>query len=222
MLLRFTGGLLCTDYSPVRDSGHFNAAIFDLGGVFIDWNPRYLYRSLFPDDEDGMERFLAHVTTSSWNRQMDAGKPFADAIAELRREHPDKAELIAAYWDRWPEMLGQVNLETAAIVRDLRSRGLRVFALSDWSAETFPHARRIATQLDLFDDIQISGEAGITKPDRRAFELAASRFQIDPARALFVDDIQANVDAAYAAGFTAIRFTTAADLRDRLTELRVL
>jgi 2-haloacid dehalogenase len=80
----------------------------------------------------------------------------------------------------------------------------------------------MATELDLFDDIQISGEAGITKPDRRAFELAASRFQIDPARALFVDDIQANVDAAYAAGFTAIRFTTAADLRDRLTELRVL
>jgi 2-haloacid dehalogenase len=190
--------------------------------VFIDWNPRYLYRSLFPDDENGMEHFLAHVTTSSWNRQMDAGMPFAEAIAELQREHPDKAELIAAYWDRWPEMLGQVNLETAAIVRDLRSRGLKVFALSDWSAETFPHARRMATELDLFDDIQISGEAGITKPDRRAFELAASRFQIDPARALFVDDIQANVDAAYAAGFTAIRFTTAADLRDRLTELRVL
>jgi 2-haloacid dehalogenase len=206
----------------MRDSGHFNAAVFDLGGVFIDWNPRYLYRSLFPDDKDGMEHFLAHVTTSSWNRQMDAGKPFAEAIAELQREHPDKADLIAAYWDRWPEMLGKVNFETAAIVRDLRSRGLRVFALSDWSAETFPHARRMAAELELFDDIQISGEAGVTKPDRRAFELAASRFKVDPARAFFVDDIQANVDAAHAAGFHAIRFTTAADLRDRLTELGAL
>ena len=129
MLFRFTGGLLCTDYSPMSDFGHFNAAIFDLGGVFIDWNPRYLYRSLFPGDEEGMERFLSEVTTGPWNRQMDAGKPFAEAVAELQREHPDQAELIAAYWDRWPEMLGKVNLETAAIVRDLRSRGLRVFAL---------------------------------------------------------------------------------------------
>ena len=210
------------DYSPVSDSGHFNAAIFDLGGVFIDWNPRYLYRSLFPDDEDGMERFLAQVTTSSWNGQMDAGKPFAEAIGELQREHPDKAELIAAYWDRWPEMLGKVNPETAAIVRDLRSRGLGVFALSNWSAETFPHAQRLATELELFDDIQISGEARITKPDRRAFELAARRFKVDPARTLFVDDIEANVAAARAAGFTGIRFTSAAALRDRLTELRVL
>jgi len=206
----------------MSDSRHFNAAIFDLGGVFIDWNPRYLYRSLFPGDEEGMERFLSEVTTGAWNRQMDAGKPFADAVAELQREHPDQAELIAAYWDRWPEMLGQVNLETAAIVSDLGTRGLRVFALSDWSAETFPHARRIAAELALFEDIQISGEVRITKPDRRAFELAATRFNLDPATTLFVDDIQANVDAAAAAGFTAIRFTTAADLRDRLTELRIL
>ena len=206
----------------MSESGHFNAAIFDLGGVFIDWNPRYLYRSLFPGDEAGMERFLSEVTSGAWNRQMDAGKPFAEAIEELQREHPDKAELIAAYWDRWPEMLGKVNHETAAIVRDLRRRGLRVFALSDWSAETFPHAKRVAKELALFEDIQISGEALLTKPDRRAFELAARRFRVDPTRTVFVDDIADNVDAAREVGFTAIRFTTAAELRDRLTEFKVL
>lgn len=197
----------------------FDAAIFDLGGVFIDWNPRYLYRTFFPDDEEGMERFLAHVTTSSWNRQMDAGKPFAEAIAELQREHPQHAELIAAYWERWPEMLGEVNAETAAIVRELRARGLRVFALSDWSAETFPRARKSTSELDLFDDIQISGEARLTKPDPRIFALAAERFEVDPDTTFFVDDVPANVEGAREAGFTAIQFTGATALR---TELRLL
>ncbi|HEY7025739.1 MAG TPA: HAD family phosphatase [Candidatus Limnocylindrales bacterium] len=206
----------------MRESRHFKAAILDLGGVFIDWNPRHLYRSLFPDDEAGMERFLAQVTTAAWNHELDAGRPFAEAIAELQREHPDKADLIAAYRDRWPEMLGEVNLETAAIVRDLRSRGLRVFALSNWSAETFPHARAVAQELALFDDIQISGEARITKPDPRAFELAVTRFKVDPRETLFVDDMQANVDAAAVLGFTGIRFTSATALRDTLARLGVL
>jgi len=196
--------------------------MFDLGGVFIDWNPRYLYRKLFLGDDEGMERFLANVTTSTWNRQMDGGKPFADAIAELKREHPHHAELIDAYWERWPEMLGEVNPETAQIVRDVRRRGLRVFALSDWSAETFPHARELARELALFEDIQISGEIRLTKPDAHAFEHATRRFGIDPHTTFFVDDIAANVEAARAAGFSALQFTDAQTLRGWLTELGVL
>jgi 2-haloacid dehalogenase len=200
----------------------FAAGIFDLGGVFIDWNPRYLYRKLFPDDEEGMEHFLANVTTATWNRQMDGGKPFAEAIAELKREHPRQTELIDAYWQRWPEMLGEVNTETAHIVREVRSRGLRVYALSDWSAETFAHARTLARELALFEDIQISGEIRLTKPDARAFEHATRRFGIEPQQTFFVDDIAANVEAARTVGFTALQFTDAQTLRDWLTELGVL
>jgi len=200
----------------------FTAGIFDLGGVFIDWNPRYLYRTLFPDDDEGMEHFLANVTTGAWNRQMDAGKPFAEAVAELQREHPQHAELITAYWQRWPEMLGDVNAETAAIVRDLRRRGLKVFALSDWSAETFPRVRQLVRELELFDDIQISGETRLTKPDPRAFGLAAERFRVDPQTTFFVDDVLANVEGARVAGFTAFQFTGAANLRATLVSLGVL
>lgn len=200
----------------------YTAAIFDLGGVFIDWNPRYLYRTLFPDDPEGMEHFLANVTTSTWNRQLDAGRPFAEAIAELQRAHPAHAALIAAYWDRWPEMLGDVNHQTAQIVRDIKARGLRVFALSDWSAETMPIARPRVPELALFDDIQISGEVGVTKPDPTVFALAIERFGVDPARTVFVDDISANVEAARVAGLTAIQFTSALELRTSLEQLGLL
>ena len=169
-----------------------------------------------------MERFLAEVTTSEWNREFDAGRSFAEGIADLQRQHPQHRELIAMYWDRWPEMLGGVNDGTAQIIRDLKTRGVRVFALSDWSAETFPFAKGVVPELDLFDDIQISGEAGMTKLDPRAFVLAIERFRVEPAKTIFVDDVAANVETAKAAGVTAIRFSDAHQLREDLTALGVL
>lgn len=203
-------------------SNGFTAGIFDLGGVLIDWNPRHLYRKLFAGDDVAMERFLAEVTTPAWNRQMDGGRPFADAIAELQRQHPHHAELIQAYFDRWPEMIGEVNADTAAIVRELRAAGLRVFALSDWSAETFPLARGVAAQLELFDEILISGEARLTKPDPRLFAMACERFDVVPAETFFVDDVPANIEGARLFGLAAILFTDAAALRATLSALGVL
>ena len=206
----------------MQSSNGFAAGIFDLGGVLVDWNPRYLYRKLFAGDEAAMERFLTEVTTPAWNRQMDGGRPFADAIAELQRQHPHHAELIQAYFDRWPEMIGEVNRDTAAIIRDLREAGLRVFALSDWSAETFPLARRVAAELELFDNILISGEARLTKPDPRLFAMACERFGVVPAETFFVDDAIANVEGARLFGLTAIQFSDATALRATLSSLGVL
>jgi 2-haloacid dehalogenase len=223
MPFKFTRVLLCPDYSPVRNStASYTSVIFDLGGVLIDWNPRHLYRQFFPGDDAALERFLAEVTTSEWNRELDGGRSFAEAIADLQHQHPEHHELIAMYWDRWPEMLGGVNDGTVQLVRDLKSNGLRVFALSDWSAETFPLAKRAVPELGLFDDIQISGEAGMTKLDPRAFGLAIARFNVDPAATVFIDDAPANLDGARAAGLTALRFTGADALRTQLTDMGLL
>jgi 2-haloacid dehalogenase len=200
----------------------FKAGIFDLGGVLIDWNPRYLYRKLFPGDESGMERFLAEVTTSAWNKQMDAGRAWQEAIDELKALHPDEAALIQAYRDRWPEMLGQVDAGTAQIIRDVRAHGLRIFAISDWSSDTFAIARELVPELDLFDDRVISGEEKRTKPDPELFLTACRRFRVAPAEAFFVDDSAANVEGARAVGLTAIQFTDAQSLRETLTQMGVL
>jgi 2-haloacid dehalogenase len=205
-----------------RPERQFTAAIFDLGGVLIDWNPRHLYRKLFPGDEQGMEQFLAEVTTPAWNSQQDAGRPFVEAIAELQEAHPDQARLIAAYLERWPETIGGVTAATADIIRALKARSLRVYALSDWSAETFPKARSLVAELALFDDILISGEARMTKPNPEIFRLALQRFRLRAAESFFVDDVQANVDGAIAAGMTAFLFTDAPALRRTLEGIGVL
>jgi 2-haloacid dehalogenase len=194
-----------------------STVVFDLGAVLIDWDPRYVYRGLFPGDEAGMEAFLADVTSATWNHQMDAGKPWADAVAELVAIHPDRRELIEAYWNRWAEMLHGDIPETVAILRELRDRGdVRLLALTNWSAETFPVARERFDFLGWFEGIVVSGEEGVAKPDPAIFRILLERFDVAPEGTLFVDDRPENVTAAEAVGMAGTVFRTAGALRDEL------
>lgn len=199
-----------------------STVVFDLGAVLIDWDPRYVYRDLFPDDEPGMEAFLADVTSGTWNHQMDAGKPWADAIAELVALHPDRRELIEAYWTRWSEMLHGDIPGTVAILRELRDAGVRLFALTNWSAETFPVARERFDFLGWFEGIVVSGEEGIAKPDPEIYQTLLDRYAVEAGSAVFVDDRAINVEAAAALGLRGIVFRSPAELRADLVGLGLL
>ncbi len=192
-----------------------DTVVFDLGGVLIDWDPRRLYRTIFtgPQAEAQMERFLADVCTPEWNAEQDRGRTLAEATATLVAKHPDQAELIEAYYGRWDEMLGQPIEGTVRVAQALKRGGLRLVALSNWSAETFPRARLRMAFLDEFDGVLISGAVGLIKPDPEIFELVATRHSIDPARAVFVDDSPKNVAAAAEAGSDAIEFRPPDQLR---------
>jgi 2-haloacid dehalogenase len=203
-------------------TGRPTAVVFDLGGVLIDWDPRYLYRSLFDGDEAAMEAFLAEVTTPEWNQQQDAGRPWSEAVEALAREHPEKQELIAAFWERWTETLGEAIGPTVEILDELRRAGVRLFALSNWSAETFPLARPRYPFLEWFEGIVISGELGLVKPDARIFRHLLERYGLDAASTVFIDDSEANVGAARELGMTGIRFKDAQGLRQELVALGLL
>ncbi len=193
--------------------------VFDLGGVLIDWNPRHLYRKLFGVDEAGMERFLADVCTPEWNARLDAGRPFAEAVVELAAAHPDEAEMIAAYHTRWEEMLGPAFEGTVEILRDVRRAGYRTYALSNWSAETFPRTRSHYPFLDELDGILISGDVGVGKPDPAIFREFLSRFDVWPQKTIYIDDWDLNVTTAAGLGMTAVRFYDAGKLRSDLRDL---
>ena len=169
-----------------------------------------------------MESFLAEVTTAEWNAHQDAGRPWAEGVELLVAEHPQRRELIEAFHRRWPEMLAGEIPGTVDVLADLRAAGVRLVALSNWSAEMFPVARERFDFLAWFEGIVISGEVGVNKPDRRIFDHLAEQFGIEPAAALFIDDSSANVDAAKALGFRAIRFTDATALRRELVRLGLL
>jgi 2-haloacid dehalogenase len=197
------------------------AVVWDLGGVLIDWDPRYLYRSLF-DDDAAMEDFLATVCTPEWNRGQDAGRPWADAVDELATRHPEQRDLITAYWERWHETLGDAIAPTVAVLDALRSDDVRLIALTNWSGETFPVARPRYPFLDWFEGIVVSGDERLIKPDPRIFDVLIRRYGLDPATTLFIDDSQENVEAAAALGFIAIRYLDAEALRRDLRRFGLL
>jgi 2-haloacid dehalogenase len=196
------------------------AVVFDLGGVLIDWDPRYLYRKLLAD-EAAVEEFLATVCTPEWNAEQDRGRPFAEGVAELVERHPAHAAAIAAYRERWPEMLGGEIGGSVEVLAELRAAGMPLYALTNWSAETFVVARERFAFLEWFDGVVVSGEERMIKPDPRFFRLLLDRFGLAPEATFYVDDSEANVEAARRLGFDAVRFTGSAQLRRELAARRV-
>ena len=196
-----------------------DTVIFDLGNVLIRWDPRNLYRKLFGDDTDAMERFLAEVCHPEWNERQDAGRTWQEAIDEAIARHPQHEALIRAYRLRWDEMLDGPIIETVAVLRQLRDSGTRLFALTNWSRETFPVALERYEFLHWFEGILVSGEEGLIKPDPAIFRRLISRFDVDISRAIFIDDSPRNVDGAQRVGLQAIHFENADKLRSDLRTL---
>jgi 2-haloacid dehalogenase len=192
--------------------------VFDLGGVLLDWNPRYLYRKLLADDA-AVEEFLGAVCTQAWNEQQDAGRPLAEATAALIAEHPHRADLIRCFYERWEEMLAGPVAGTVDLLEELDRRGVPLYALTNFSAETFRIARRRFDFLTRFRGVVVSGEERLIKPDPRFFRILFERHAIAPAEAVFIDDSATNVDAARALGMIALHFRGAPDLRRQLAGL---
>jgi len=188
----------------------------------IDWNPPHLYRKLFAGDEAAMEGFLSTVCTHEWNRCQDAGRSFGEGARLLKAKHPEKAELIDAYDTRFDEMMAGPIAGSVEILAELKDRGTPLYGLTNWSTETYAPALERFAFLHWFRGILVSGEVKVIKPDRRIFELLIERFGMDPHRAVYIDDVEANVAAARPFGIHAIHFKTPAALREELVELGLL
>jgi len=196
--------------------------VFDLGGVLIDWDPAYLYRKIF-DDPKEMDYFLTQVCTPNWNEQQDAGRSWAEAIDLLLPDYPQYETAIRAFFGRWTEMLGGPIAGTVDILREIRDRGEhRLFALTNWSAETFPYAIERYDFLQWFEGILVSGAEHMKKPDPRIYQLLLDRYPIEGESALFLDDSVANVTGSIQAGLPAIQFHNPAQLRKDLEAKGVL
>jgi 2-haloacid dehalogenase len=187
--------------------------VFDIGGVLIDWNPRYLYRKLFAEDTTAMEEFLGRVCTPHWNLQQDAGRPWKEAIDDLSARYPEKAELIAAYDLNWDEMVSGPIPGTADLLWELKRRGTPVYCITNFSVDKLNRARERFDELNAFDGIVVSGEVRLLKPDAAIYRHLLDQHGLDAGDTLFVDDVQHNVDGARAVGMHAVRFVDADTLR---------
>ncbi|CAN5154831.1 HAD-IA family hydrolase [soil metagenome] len=203
-------------------SDQINAIIFDLGGVLIDWNPRYVYRQIF-ESEEKIDWFFENICTSDWNENQDAGRSLQEATDELLVKHPDYESEIRAYYGRWEEMLGGPIQATVDILRQIKDKGkFKLYALTNWSAETFPVALERYEFLHWFEGIVMSGEEKTRKPFRDIYETLLSRFEIDAPQALFIDDSLRNVKGAEAVGIRGVHFESPQQLREQLAKLNII
>jgi 2-haloacid dehalogenase len=202
-------------------TSEMDAVVFDLGGVLLDWDPRYLYRKLI-DDEAEMERFLAEVCTMEWHAAHDLGLPVAESCGALAAAHPECAELINAWGERSEEMIAGPIQGSVEILEELLQQGVRCYALTNMERETYPLRLRRFPFMGWFAGTVVSSHEGVAKPDPEIFRRLVDRFALDPARTIMIDDSAPNIDTAASLGMTALRFTSPIALRAALDGLRLL
>ncbi len=187
------------------------SVIFDVGRVLFDWDLRYLFAKLIPDAHE-LEWFVTNVVTPQWHFQHDAGRPLAEMLPELKAEFPDHAPLIDAYAARFNETIPAPMSGSLELVERLDAAGVPLFAITNFGHEFWEGFRPTQPIFDRFRDIIVSGTEKLMKPNPAIYRLALDRFGIDPAGALFIDDVAANVAGAESLGIAGHLFKDAAML----------
>ena len=194
------------------DSRAVDAVLFDLGNVLIEWNPLRVVS----------DAFVAEANFYAWNMELDQGARFDDVVTRWCEAHPEHADEVRAFQQRWHETLGDVDEEVLAMVRQLRANGVAVFGLTNSSMENAPKSEEVQRVFRELDGIVVSGEVGLVKPHREIYEHTAEKFGLTRERTWFVDDNAANVAGAVTCGWNGILFSGAASLRAELTAAGLL
>jgi 2-haloacid dehalogenase len=183
------------------------AVIFDVGGVLIEWHPKYLYSKLL-EDEAAIDAFLTEIGFNEWNLALDAGGRWEPAIADLVARFPHYKELIEAAHLRWHEMLPGDLPGTVAILERLSKAGVPLYAITNFSSEKFMEARARWPFFSLFRDIVVSGDERLLKPESEIFRICLERNGLKAEDCVFIDDAARNIAGAQAVGIDAILFET--------------
>ncbi len=191
-----------------------DAVIFDIGNVLVHWRPLALMEKVEPD---AVKRawLMENVVTSAWNREFDGGKLFADGVRERLELHPEHEVAIRAWHERFHEMITGPIEANVALMAELKQAGVPVYGITNYSAETYAAHRQRFDFYNGFDDVIVSGEVKLLKPDAAIYRLLIDRNRLDPTRAVFIDDTAENVHAAAALGMKTVHF------RDESVDLRM-
>ena len=178
--------------------------IFDYGNVLIDWNPAYLFLPVFGGDEEKCRFFTDNVCNREWFTRMDRGESMDVCVAELQARYPQYADAVAMFRDRWFEMCNGELPGMFELIQDLKSKGVGVYGLTNWPAETFTEARRRFRTLASIDNYVVSSSVKLAKPEPAIYQLLLSKYNLNPEECVFIDDRKDNVDAAKALGMSDI------------------
>ena len=177
--------------------------LFDLGGVFFDWDPKFFFTKII-SDKDEMDFFLTKVCNDEWNLAQDSGRTIEDGEKDIIRKYPQYENLIKLYYPNHRKMIKGTFQSSIDILMKLKQDNYECFVLSNWSSETFIDIPKEFKFMNNFDGLLISGEDKLAKPDPKIYLLAIDRFNLDPQNTVFIDDKLININAAKELGFKTI------------------
>lgn len=186
-----------------------DCVVFDIGNVLIRWDPCNLYRQM--GYTDAMTASILQETglLRVNHRVLDAGGDFRATLEPLAEEFPHHAEFIRAFDHRWTDMLGGVITTSVTILQTLKRNGVPVYAISNFNREKFDLTRSLLPVLDEIDELVLSGDVGLVKPDAAIFDLLVRRRRLSVERTVFIDDVAQNIETARELGFATIHFDDA-------------
>lgn len=198
------------------------AVIFDFGGVLINWDPRRVFQRYFPVDAQAMEAFMVEIGFSEWNLRQDEGYPFEQAVVDLSARFPQYAHIIRAYDVYWEESITGIVPETVEILQRLKAGGYRLCGLTNWNYDKFTLVRHKYKFFKLFEEIIVSGEVKLVKPDPAIYRLLLDKIRLSPQECVMVDDSATNSEASRKLGFACIHFTSPEQLELELHRMNLL
>lgn len=201
-------------------AGSIDHIVFDIGKVLIHYDPNLPYSRIIPDEEE-RRWFFANVCTHDWNLEQDRGRSWSEAETLLINQFPEREGQIRAFRQYWPEMVPYPYDDSVSIMERLIEEGRDVTMLTNFAADTFRHAREIFPFLNKPRGVTVSGEIALIKPDLEIYQQHAKSFNLVPEATIFIDDSLANVEGAKAAGWHAVQFTDAAQLRKDLASFGI-
>ena len=137
--------------------------LFDLGGVFFDWDPHFFYKDVFSNTEE-RENFLNNICNDEWNIQQDAGRLIKDAEADIIKKFPKYEDKIKLYYKNHQKMFRKVFQNSVDVLHDLKNKKYECYVLSNWSWETFQGMEVKYPFLNQFDDLITVSYTHLTLP----------------------------------------------------------
>ena len=192
--------------------------LFDLGGVFFDWDPKNFFKDKF-DNQSEMNFFLDNICNNDWNLQQDNGRLIIDAENDLISKFPNYEEKIKMYYPNHRKMIKGIFHESIELLYELKKKNYSCYVLSNWSSETFEGMTDEYNFLKDFDGMIISGDIKLVKPDKKIFELAIDKFNLTPNETIFIDDRIENINSAQNLNFKTVHLTDPKRIKAKINEL---
>ncbi len=232
----FRASLACTFIIPVflyavimvarvlsgRRQEKIDTIVFDVGDVLVDfpWQKYGLSLGISPKDMAFIEKHV--FSTDIWD-EFDRGmKPYEEVVNSFCARYPGHEASIHLILDDLHKALIPMPY-AEEWVKSLKDKGYKIYILSNWSERNY----RILLENGSFpflkwtDGATWSFEVHQIKPDRAIFQTLCRTWQIDPSRAVFIDDNPRNIEAAGAFGLNTILFTGYEDAKAQLAELGI-